>query len=120
MKTLAAYITALGPAERIEVGPLPVAAIGPTDVPVRTEALAVDQVDSCPGACDLRRSSTGPAPSAWRRPTIPAMSSASTSHSRAADVMPSNPADTPLDHLRSERSDDRRGRPSRRDPRFEP
>jgi NADPH:quinone reductase-like Zn-dependent oxidoreductase len=44
--TLAAYITALGPAERIEVGPLPVPGLGPTDVLVRTEALAVDQVDT--------------------------------------------------------------------------
>jgi NADPH:quinone reductase-like Zn-dependent oxidoreductase len=46
MNTLAAYITALGPAERIEVGQLPVPALGPTDVLVRTEALAVDQVDT--------------------------------------------------------------------------
>ena len=46
MNTLAAYITALGPPECIEVGQLPVPAPGPTDVLVRTEALAVDQVDT--------------------------------------------------------------------------
>jgi hypothetical protein len=46
MNTLAAYSTALGPAECIEVGQLPVPAPGPTDVLVRTEALAVDQVDT--------------------------------------------------------------------------
>lgn len=46
MDTLAAYITALGPAERIEVGQLPVPVLGPTDVLVRAEALAVNQVDT--------------------------------------------------------------------------
>lgn len=46
MNTLAAYITALGPADSIEVGYLPVAMPGPTDVLVRTEALAVDNVDT--------------------------------------------------------------------------
>jgi NADPH:quinone reductase-like Zn-dependent oxidoreductase len=46
MDTLAAYITALGPADCIEVGYLPVATPGPTDVLVRTEALAVDNVDT--------------------------------------------------------------------------
>jgi NADPH:quinone reductase-like Zn-dependent oxidoreductase len=46
MDTLAAYITALGPPEAIEVGPWPVPALGPTDVLVRTEALAVDRVDT--------------------------------------------------------------------------
>lgn len=46
MNTLAAYVTALGPAERIQVGPLPVPTLGPTDVLVRTQALAVDQVDT--------------------------------------------------------------------------
>ena len=46
MDTLAAYITALGPADCIKVGYLPVAVAGPTDVLVRTEALAVDNVDT--------------------------------------------------------------------------
>lgn len=46
MNTLAAYITALGPPDRIEVGYLPVATPGPTDVLVRTEAMAVDNVDT--------------------------------------------------------------------------
>ncbi|MEV0161773.1 NADPH:quinone reductase [Nonomuraea fuscirosea] len=42
----AAYITGLGPADRITIGELPVPAPGPTDVLVRTEALAVNQVDT--------------------------------------------------------------------------
>ncbi|HUA43357.1 MAG TPA: NADPH:quinone reductase [Streptosporangiaceae bacterium] len=46
MDTLAAYITALGPADSIEVGYLPAAAPGPTDVLVRTEAMAVNNVDT--------------------------------------------------------------------------
>lgn len=46
MNTLAAYITALGTADCIEVGYLPVATPGPTDVLVRTEALVVDNVDT--------------------------------------------------------------------------
>ncbi|MGH3276276.1 MAG: NADPH:quinone reductase [Streptosporangiaceae bacterium] len=46
MTTLAAYVTELGPPERIEVGQLPVSPLGPTDVLVRTEVLAVDQVDT--------------------------------------------------------------------------
>lgn len=46
MDTLAAYITGLGPPESIQVGSLPVPALGSTDVLVRTEALAVDQVDT--------------------------------------------------------------------------
>ncbi|MFB9569575.1 NADPH:quinone reductase [Saccharopolyspora hordei] len=46
METLAAYVTELGPPERIEVGPLPVPDLGPTDVLVRTEALAVNRVDT--------------------------------------------------------------------------
>jgi NADPH:quinone reductase-like Zn-dependent oxidoreductase len=46
MDTLAAYITALGAADCIKVGYLPVATPGPTDVLVRTEALAVDNVDT--------------------------------------------------------------------------
>jgi NADPH:quinone reductase-like Zn-dependent oxidoreductase len=46
MNTLAAYITALGSADCIEVGHLPVPTPGPTDVLVRTEALAVDNVDT--------------------------------------------------------------------------
>lgn len=46
MTTLAAYVTALGPPERIEVGPLPIPALGPADVLVRTEVLAVNQVDT--------------------------------------------------------------------------
>ncbi len=46
MDTLAAYISALGPAECIQVGDLPVATPGPTDVLVRTEAMVVDNVDT--------------------------------------------------------------------------
>ena len=46
MNTLAAYVTELGPPEHIQVGQLPVPALGPTDVLVRTDALAVDQVDT--------------------------------------------------------------------------
>jgi NADPH:quinone reductase-like Zn-dependent oxidoreductase len=42
----AAYITALGPADAIRVGALPVPAIGPTDVLVRVEVVAVDPVDT--------------------------------------------------------------------------
>lgn len=46
MDTLAAYVTQLGPAGLIQVGQLPMPAVGPTDVQVRTEALAVNQVDT--------------------------------------------------------------------------
>jgi NADPH:quinone reductase-like Zn-dependent oxidoreductase len=42
----AAYITELGPADAIRVGALPVPAIGPTDVLVRVEVVAVDPVDT--------------------------------------------------------------------------
>ncbi len=42
----AAYITELGPADAIRVGELPVPAIGPTDVLVRVEVVAVDPVDT--------------------------------------------------------------------------
>ncbi|WP_336216193.1 NADPH:quinone reductase [Nonomuraea sp. LPB2021202275-12-8] len=42
----AAYITGHGPADRIRVGDLPVPVPGPTDVLVRTEALAVNHVDT--------------------------------------------------------------------------
>lgn len=41
----AAYIVETGPADAIRVGPLPVAAPGPTDVLVRTEALVANHVD---------------------------------------------------------------------------
>jgi NADPH:quinone reductase-like Zn-dependent oxidoreductase len=46
VNTLAAYVTELGPPERIQAGQLPVPAPGPTDVLVRTDVLAVDQVDT--------------------------------------------------------------------------
>ncbi|OBJ69681.1 NADPH:quinone reductase [Mycobacterium sp. 1274756.6] len=46
MSSRAAYLTELGPADRIRFGPLPVAAPGPTDVVVRTEVLAINQVDT--------------------------------------------------------------------------
>ncbi len=39
MNTLAAYMTALGPPECIEVGQLPVLALGPTDVLLSGQAL---------------------------------------------------------------------------------
>jgi NADPH:quinone reductase-like Zn-dependent oxidoreductase len=42
----AAYITELGPADAIRVGELPLPAIGPTDVLVRVEVVAVDPVDT--------------------------------------------------------------------------
>ncbi|MDX3054298.1 NADPH:quinone reductase [Streptomyces sp. NE06-03E] len=42
----AAYITAHGPADAIEFGELPVPVLGPTDVLVRAEALAVNHVDT--------------------------------------------------------------------------
>jgi NADPH:quinone reductase-like Zn-dependent oxidoreductase len=42
----AAYITAPGPAEAIRVGELPVPKPGPTDVLVRTQALAANHVDT--------------------------------------------------------------------------
>ncbi|MGH3390938.1 MAG: NADPH:quinone reductase [Actinomadura sp.] len=42
----AAYITRLGSADEIRVGGLPVPAPGPTDVLVRTDALAVNHVDT--------------------------------------------------------------------------
>lgn len=44
--TTAAYITGHGSADDIRVGELPVPAPGPTDVLVRTEALAVNNVDT--------------------------------------------------------------------------
>lgn len=46
MTTLAAYVTELGSPERIQVGQLPIPDLGPTDVLVRTEVLAVNQVDT--------------------------------------------------------------------------
>jgi NADPH:quinone reductase-like Zn-dependent oxidoreductase len=52
----AAYVTALGPAELIRVGPLPVPAPGPTDALVAVEAVAVNQVDT------LIRSGSYPTP----------------------------------------------------------
>jgi NADPH:quinone reductase-like Zn-dependent oxidoreductase len=42
----AAFITATGPPEVIEVGDLPIPAPGPTDVLVKVEATAVNQVDT--------------------------------------------------------------------------
>jgi NADPH:quinone reductase-like Zn-dependent oxidoreductase len=42
---LAAYVNELGPAESIRYGELPTPAIGPTDVLVRVEAVAVNPVD---------------------------------------------------------------------------
>lgn len=42
----AAYITELGPVGAIEVGRLPVPSPGPGEVLVRTEALAVNHVDT--------------------------------------------------------------------------
>ncbi|HEY1176012.1 MAG TPA: alcohol dehydrogenase catalytic domain-containing protein, partial [Phytomonospora sp.] len=42
----AAYITAIGGPETIAVGQLPVPRVGPTDVLVAPEALAVDPVDT--------------------------------------------------------------------------
>ncbi len=42
----AAYITATGPAENIRLGELPMPSLGPTDVLVRTEAVAVNNVDT--------------------------------------------------------------------------
>ncbi|MFJ3214056.1 NADPH:quinone reductase [Streptomyces flaveolus] len=42
----AAYIDAVGPADAIRHGTLPVPAVGPTDVLVRVEAVAVDPVDA--------------------------------------------------------------------------
>jgi NADPH:quinone reductase-like Zn-dependent oxidoreductase len=44
--TLAAYVTELGPPDNIQVGELTVPSLGPTDVLVRTEALAINQVDT--------------------------------------------------------------------------
>ncbi|TAN23412.1 MAG: NADPH:quinone reductase [Actinomycetota bacterium] len=43
---MAAYITSLGPADNIEVGPLPVPVPGPRDALVRVEAVAVNHVDT--------------------------------------------------------------------------
>ncbi len=43
METRAAYITEVGGADVIRYGVLPVPAIGPTDVLIRTEALAANQ-----------------------------------------------------------------------------
>ena len=42
----AAYITATGPAENIRLGELPTPALGPTDVLVRAEVVAVNNVDT--------------------------------------------------------------------------
>jgi NADPH:quinone reductase-like Zn-dependent oxidoreductase len=42
----AAYITATGPAENIRLGELPAPAFGPTDVLVRAEVVAVNNVDT--------------------------------------------------------------------------
>lgn len=42
----AAYVTALGPPDRIQVGELPVPVAGPTDVLVTVEVVAVDPVDT--------------------------------------------------------------------------
>lgn len=44
--TMAAHITAPGPAEHIQYGPLPVLAPGPTDVLVEVRAVAVNPVDT--------------------------------------------------------------------------
>jgi NADPH:quinone reductase-like Zn-dependent oxidoreductase len=41
----AAYVEELGPAEHIRYGELPVPAVGPTDVLVEVEAVAVNPVD---------------------------------------------------------------------------
>lgn len=46
VSTRAAYLTELGPADRIRFGELPVPDRGPADVVVRTEVLAVNQVDT--------------------------------------------------------------------------
>ncbi|AXH96968.1 NADPH:quinone reductase [Ornithinimicrobium avium] len=43
---VAAYVEELGPAELIRVGPLPVPVVGPTEVLVRVEVVAVDPVDT--------------------------------------------------------------------------
>jgi len=42
----AAYVTALGSPDRIQVGDLPVPVAGPTDVLVAVEVVAVDPVDT--------------------------------------------------------------------------
>ncbi|HTF41354.1 MAG TPA: alcohol dehydrogenase catalytic domain-containing protein, partial [Propionibacteriaceae bacterium] len=42
----AAYITATGPPENIRLGELPTPAFGPTDVLVRAEVVAVNNVDT--------------------------------------------------------------------------
>lgn len=42
----AAYITAIGPAENIRLGELPMPSLGPTDVLVRAEVVAVNHVDT--------------------------------------------------------------------------
>jgi NADPH:quinone reductase-like Zn-dependent oxidoreductase len=42
----AAYITATGPAENIRLGELPMPSLGPTDVLVRAEVVAVNNVDT--------------------------------------------------------------------------
>ena len=54
--TVAAYVDELGPADTIRVGPLPVPAVGSTDVLVAVEAVAVDPVDT------FVRSGTFPTP----------------------------------------------------------
>ena len=43
---MAAYVTALGDADNIEVGPLPAPSPGPTDVLVRVDAVAVNPADT--------------------------------------------------------------------------
>ena len=45
-RTLAAYITAVGPPENIQIGELPLPPLGTADVLVKTEALVVDPVDT--------------------------------------------------------------------------
>ena len=42
----AAYITATGPAENIRLGELPMPSLGPTDVLMRAEVVAVNHVDT--------------------------------------------------------------------------
>lgn len=54
--TVAAYVDELGPADTIRVGPLPVPAVGSTDLLVAVEAVAVDPVDT------FVRSGTFPTP----------------------------------------------------------
>jgi hypothetical protein len=56
MTMRAAYVEELGPADNIRYGELPVPVVGPTDVLVEVEAVAVDPVDIfvwAPGGVDL-------------------------------------------------------------------